>query len=121
MRTSDEVKPADTRLKVQNVRFEPVSKAEPLMSVLKFDLLNESDDQLTDIVLKIAVVNTALREGLSDDARVIVGPFSIEGHNVLQPGYVLNYEIVMRNFSSACDCVPKVAIVSVRALTALKF
>jgi hypothetical protein len=45
-----------------------------------------------------------------------VGPFTIRGEVVLEAGYSLNYEMLLRSFSSDCYCMPNVEVVSVRSL-----
>jgi len=101
-------------LKVQRVRLEP---APPMSAspgtVLKFDLLNASANRLADPLLHIAIVEKTEPFALQ---RIRVGPFTIRGEVVLEAGYILNYEMLLRNFPSDCHCVPNVDVVSVRSL-----
>ena len=39
--------------------------------------------------------------------RILVGPFTIRGEVVLEASYILTYEMLLRNFSSDCNCVAK--------------
>jgi hypothetical protein len=101
-------------LKVQRVRLEPA----PLMSaspetVLKFDLLNASVNRLATPLLQIAIVEKA--EPFAPP-RILVGPFTIRGEVVLEASYILSYEMRLRNFSSDCNCVANVDVLSVRSL-----
>jgi hypothetical protein len=82
-------------------------------TVLKFDLLNASVNRLADPVLQISIVEKTEPSALR---RILVGPFTIRGEVVLEVGYSVNYEMLLRNFSSDCHCVPNVEVVSVRSL-----
>ena len=101
-------------LRVQRVRLEP---APPMSAspgtVLKFDLFNASANRLADPLLQIAIVEKTEPFALR---RILVGPFTIRGEVVLEAGYILNYEMLLRNFSSDCHCVANVDVVSVRSL-----
>ena len=101
-------------LEVQRVRLEP---APPMSAspgtVLKFDVLNASANRLADPLLHIAIVEKTEPFALR---RILVGPFTIRGEVVLEAGYILNYEMLLRNFPSDCHCVPNVDVVSVRSL-----
>jgi hypothetical protein len=101
-------------LRVQRVRLEPAPpmNASP-GTVLKFDLLNASVNRLADLVLQIAIVEKS--EPFAP-RRILVGPFTIRGEVVLEAGYSLTYEMLLRNFSSDCHCLPNVEVVSVRSL-----
>ena len=95
-------------LKVQRVRLEP---APPMSAspgtVLKFDLYNASTNRLADPLLQIAIVEKTEPSALR---RILVGPFTIRGEVVLEAGYRLNYEMLLRNFSSDCHCLPNVEV-----------
>jgi hypothetical protein len=101
-------------LRVQRVRLEPASSigASP-GAVLKFDLLNASVNRLATPLLQIAIIEKT--EPFAP-RRILVGPFTIRSDVVLEAGYVLNYEMLLRNFSWDCHCVPNVDVVSVRSL-----
>ena len=100
-------------LKVQRVRLEATLPPIPTPSVvLKFDLVNDGLVTVSGVILEVAI-----RERLSTDAdpHVVAGPFTIRGDVDLQAGYTLNYEMLLRNLPSDCDCVADVAIVERRA------
>jgi hypothetical protein len=102
-------------LKIEHVRLEPPPSTEPLPStLLKFDVLNESSGRLTDLVLEVSIVETIADSSLRP--RVLVGPFTIQGDVVLESGYTINYEMLLRNFSSVCDCLATVEAVSARSV-----
>jgi hypothetical protein len=100
-------------LQVQNIRFvpsEPVGESPSI--TLKFDVLNDGVESLTDIILKVSVLEADTRR---DAPRaVLAGPFTIRGKAPLHPGFAMTYEIRLRNISSDCGCVGTVHIVSVR-------
>ena len=106
--------PSRLPLRVQRVRLEP---APPMSAspgtVLKFDLFNASVNRLADPLVQIAIVEKTEPFALR---RIFVGPFTIRGDVVLEAGYTLNYEMLLRNFPSDCRCVPNVDVVSVRSL-----
>jgi hypothetical protein len=101
-------------LRVQRVRFEPAPSisASPA-TVLKFDLLNASVNRVATPLLQIAIIEKT--EPFAP-RRILVGPFTIRGEVVLEAGYILSYEMLLRNFSSHCNCVANVDVVSVRSL-----
>jgi hypothetical protein len=82
-------------------------------TVLKFDLLNASVHRLATPLLQIAIIEKT--EPFAP-RRILVGPFTIRGEVVLEASYILSYEMVLRNFSSDCNCVANVDVVSVRSL-----
>ena len=106
----------NTPLKVQNIRLEPGPLAESSPSTtLKFDMLNDGASHLTNIVLEVSIVKERQEE--SDTRQnVLVQPFTIREKAVLQPGYSMEYELRLRNFSPDCGCVPRVNVVSVESL-----
>jgi hypothetical protein len=48
--------------------------------------------------------------------KALVRPFKIRGNVVLQAGYTVNYEMLLRNLSSDCRCIATVDVVSVQWL-----
>jgi len=102
-------------LTVQNIRMEaPDSFVDSPAAVVRFDLFNAGVTPLTAITLEISVL-----EKSSDDrqsGRPIVHPFRIRGDLVLDPGYTVNFGMLLRNLSSDCVCIAKVDVISVRAL-----
>jgi hypothetical protein len=101
-------------LRVQRVRLEPApSMSASPGAVLKFDLLNASVNRLATPLLQIAIIEKT--EPFAP-RRILVGPFTIRGEVVLEASYILSYEMLLRNFSSDCNCVANVDVVSVRSL-----
>jgi hypothetical protein len=104
-------------LRVQNIRFEPSEPvAEAPSTTLKFDVINDGVESLTDIILKVSVLEG--NDTRPDGRRtVLAGPFTIRGSAPLHPGLTMTYEMRLRNLASECSCVGKVDIISVRGLT----
>jgi hypothetical protein len=114
----DDPKPANAAarlLRIENVRLEAPVHAEASPSTLmKFDVVNRSSTPLTDLVLEISILEKpALTER---SGRVLVRPFTIRGNVILQAGYTINYEMLLRNLSSDCRCIANVDVVSVHWL-----
>jgi hypothetical protein len=104
-------------LKIEHVRLEPPPSTESLPStLLKFDVLNESSGRLTDLVLEVSIVEKPTLADSSLRPRVLVGPFTIQGDVILESGYTINYEMLLRNFSSDCYCLATVEAVSARSV-----
>jgi hypothetical protein len=102
-------------LKVGNVRLEAPVHAEVLPStLLKFDVFNGAPTPLTDLVLEISVLEKPALTELS--GRALVRPFQIRGNIVLQAGYTVNFEMLLRNLASDCRCIANVDVVSVHWL-----
>jgi hypothetical protein len=106
-------------LRIGNVRLEAAPAAEPAPStVLKFEMLNQGLQRLTDVLLEIVIVE---KQDLDHDdvglPRLVVGPFTIRGSVTIESGYTVNYELLLRNLSSDCGCVATVSVVSARALS----
>jgi hypothetical protein len=104
-------------IQVENVRLEaaPAEQA-PASAVLKFEVLNVSSQRLTDVLLEISVTEKPKSDYGRARARALVRPFVISGNVVLESGYTINYELLLRNLSSNCSCVANVTVRSVRAL-----
>jgi hypothetical protein len=99
-------------LRVHRIRLEAAPPPVPKASlVLKFDLVNDGSVTVGNVILEVAI-----REKPSTDAdaasQVVAGPFTIRGEVDLQAGYTLNYEMLLRNLPSDCNCVADVAIVA---------
>ena len=109
--------PAAASLRVANTRFEAAPEDAPKPStLLKFDLLNQSLERITDVVLQVVVTE---KPRLADDAatrRTVVGPFTIQGQVTLEAGYTINYVVLLRNLSLDCDCLPEVSVLSARSI-----
>jgi hypothetical protein len=69
---------------------------------------------LTDLILEISILEKSAAKELA--GRALVRPFQIRGNIVLQAGYTINYEMLLRNLSSDCRCVANVDVVSVHWL-----
>jgi hypothetical protein len=102
-------------LRVENVRLEaPVHAEASPSTLLKFDVFNGASTPLTDLILEISILEKPALNELSGKA--LVRPFKIRGHVVLQAGYTVNYEMLLRNLSSDCRCIATVDVVSVQWL-----
>jgi hypothetical protein len=102
-------------LRVENVRLEAPVTAETLPStLLKFDVVNGGSTPLTDFILEISILEKPALDEVSGKA--LVRPFKIRGNIVLQAGYMINYEMLLRNLSSDCRCIATVDVVSVQSL-----
>ncbi|MET0214023.1 MAG: hypothetical protein ABW292_13515 [Vicinamibacterales bacterium] len=64
--------------------------------------------------MEISILETPALTEVAD--RTLVRPFKIRGHVVLQAGYTVNYEMLLRNLSPDCRCIANVDIVSVHWL-----
>ena len=103
-------------LRVENVRLEAEPRSETVPStVLKFDVFNASLKRLTDLVLEISITEKP-SDQVPGPSRMLVRPFKIRGNVVLESGYTINYEMLLRQFSSDCDCIANVDVLSVRSL-----
>jgi hypothetical protein len=112
--TSD-VGTAEGRLKVENIRLEPaISSDRQPAATLKFDLLNVTVQRLTDLVLKISIVEKGDADENIVPGHVLVGPFTFRGGVILEAGYLINFELLLQNFSPECLCVATVDVVSTR-------
>ena len=102
-------------LRVDRVRIEaPPPEIDSEAALLKFDLFNAGETPVTSITVEISIREKGDGE---TPGRRIVHPFSIRGDTVLEAGYTINFGLLLRNLSPDCRCVPKIDVVSVRALT----
>ena len=100
-----------------NVRLEASSADEQKpAAVLKFDMFNDGGLRVTDIVIQIAMLENPRVEDPLSPRRFVVRPFTVRGSVTLEAGYTVNYEMLLRNLSAECGCVPEVAVVSARQL-----
>jgi hypothetical protein len=122
--TGSDTRPAGDRVaavsvpmpvKIEHVRLAPAPDAATPSTVLEFDMLNDSVDRITDVVVQISIVEKSTDRNAPP--HVLAGPFTIKGDTVIEPGYTINYQMLMRNLSSDCDCVANVGVLSVRPLT----
>jgi hypothetical protein len=106
-------------LRITNVRLEaPPAEAPKPSAVLRFDVLNDSDSKVTDIVFEIAM-HEKPAEHARAAPRLVVSPFVIQGNVTLEAGYTVSYELLLRNLLPDCGCVPNVVVTSARALSEL--
>ena len=104
-------------LRIDHVRLERAPRTETSPSaILKFDLLNEGVDRMTDVLLEVSILEQPPPGESLQSRRVLAGPFNIRGTAVLQPGYTMNYELLLRNVSSECSCIARVVVTSARAV-----
>ena len=102
-------------LKVLNIRLDRAD-LDPF-TTLRFEVLNDGSTQLTDVILNVAIVDNS-KPVQSVPQREPVAKYTIRGREVvLQPGYLLNYEMRLGNFPPECDCQAVVEVESVRSLT----
>jgi hypothetical protein len=103
-------------IKIKQVRLEPPDQGDTsTTAVLRFDAVNDSSDRLTDLVLEISIVGKPSRNGAATP-RVIARPFTVQEKRIIEPGYSLQYEIVLKNVSSDCDCRTSVQVRSARSV-----
>jgi hypothetical protein len=112
------VNPVPT-LRIMNVRLEaPPADAPTPSAVLKFDMLNDGGSKVTDIVIQISMLERPRDEHALSSRRFVVNPFMIRGSVTLEAGYRMNYEMLLRNLSADCACVPNVVVISARPVPA---
>jgi hypothetical protein len=108
---------AAVSLRIANTRLEAAAEDAPKPStLLKFDLLNQSLERITDVVLQVVLVEKARLPEQVSARRPVVGPFTIQGHVTLEAGYTMNYVVLLRNLSVDCDCLPEVSVLSARSI-----
>jgi hypothetical protein len=107
-------------LAIHRVRLEPSATEASPAAVLRFDATNEGSDRLTDIVLEGAIEAKPDSSDEPRSRRLIAGPFTIQVAAILEAGYTIEYEVLLRNLSLECRCIPTVRVVSVRSLTSVK-
>lgn len=101
-------------LRVSNVRLDaPSAEVSRPAALLKFDLLNDGELSVTDVLVEI----TIFEKSRSDTRpRRIAGPVTIRGYATIEAGYTVSYELLLRNLAADCDCDPRVNIVSARPI-----
>ena len=106
-----------TALSVENVRLEAAAgiDAEPA-TALRFELVNTTQQRLTEVVVEISIADKPSSEPGLATTRVLVQPFRIQGDVVLEPGYSVGFEVLLRRLSADCECAANVRVVSVRFL-----
>jgi len=105
--------PPAAELKVRNLRLdEPAVEVSRPAVMLKFDLLNDSPGRVTDVLIEIAIVEKPSRD--PGPRRLVAGPITMRGYATIEPGYTVEYKVLLRNLSSNCACEPQVSVVSAR-------
>ena len=104
-------------LRVERVRLEAAAgpDAEPA-AALKFDLVNTTQQRLTEVVVEISIADKPLPEPAPATTRMLVRPFRLQGDVVLEPGYSVGFNVLLRRLSADCECAASVRVVSFRFL-----
>jgi len=112
----------DPLLSINDVRLEkPRSDAlTRSLLLLKFNLLNESESPVADLLIEVAIVEKSSEPDDQTLTRAVAGPFTVQGHVIVEPGDALQFEMLFRNVSPECACAATVRVVSARALMDLK-
>ena len=107
-------------LRVNDVRLEAPPPDAPAPAVLlKFDLLNESESRVTDLLIEVTVVERTPTPADPTRSRAIAGPFTVQGHVTVEPGYTMQFDMLLKNLRPDCDCSATVRVVSARRLVDL--
>lgn len=110
--------PQDPRrlLRISRVRMHDTKPGEIKPSVkVTFHTSNDSSDTLEQVVFAIAIVErltAAAAPGVPP--RTVAGPFIFRADAVLEPGYTTDFEVVLRDISIDCGCIPQIRVLSVR-------
>ena len=109
------VESSPSTVHINDIRLEapPRQTPEPA-SVLKFEMLNDGERRVTDVMLEIAIREKAV--DLAVTPRTIVGPFMVGGHATIEAGYAVDYELLLKNLAPDCSCLATVRVVSAREL-----
>jgi len=102
---------APVPVKIRHVHLKPAPGVDTPATTLEFDMLNDSGDPVTDVVVEISIVEKSTNH---EPPHIVAGPFTIKGEAVLEPGYTIKYQMIMRNLSSDCDCAANVGVLSAR-------
>ena len=104
-------------LTVENVRLEAAAGIDAeAATTLKFDLLNTTQQRLTEITVEISVTEKPSQEPALTPSRMLVRPFKLQGDVILEPGHSVRFEVLLRRLSADCECAANVRVVSVRFL-----
>ena len=57
--------------------------------------------------MRVSFVEQRLSDDAESQPRILVGPVTFTTRDVVEPGYVLGYEMLFRNLSAECGCIPK--------------
>ena len=103
-------------VEIAKIRLDPPPPGETEnAAVLRFRMSNGSASTLADIVFEVSIVEDR-RGRLDTPRRTLAGPFAIRGTTVLDPGYTAEYEILLRNISTPCQCRANVRVLSFRSI-----
>jgi hypothetical protein len=103
-------------LQIENLRLvAPPAQVPQPSAVLKFDVFNDTESRLTDVVMRVSFLEKQTEESQTAP-RVVVGPVTVRVGESMQAGHVVSYEMLFRNLSFDCDCAPRVEILSARLL-----
>jgi hypothetical protein len=110
----DIARPGQDALSIRNIRLEPAPPIDRFPSArVKFELHNDGSDSLTDIMLRLSLIERS-RNHPNTQPTIVAGPVTIRSKAVLSPGYSLAFEITLRNVSADCRCVPTIDVVDAR-------
>jgi len=97
---------------VEDIRFEiPPADAPQPSSLLKFAVVNDRSESVSDLVISISIRETP--DGESGTGRSPIGPFTLNGHATIEAGYSVDYALLLRNLDAGC-CQAEVKVVSAR-------
>lgn len=106
--------PGPDAVSIRNIKLEPAPPIDQLPSAhVKFELYNDGSDSVTDIVLRLSLIERS-RNHPKTQPTVVAGPVTIRSKAFLSPGYSLAFEITLRNVSADCRCVPTIDVVDAR-------
>lgn len=107
---------AQAFLRIANVRLQepPPSTPQP-STLLTFDLTNDGVLPVTDIKLQIEIHELGLASSEAPQ-RAIVRPFEVLGSAIIEPGFTVEYSMVLRNLALDCRCEAGVTVVSASAV-----
>ena len=103
----------DARVAVRNVQLAsaPPVDEEP-SAFVRFDVFNEGEQDVSPVVVEIAILETPPRVGEAVPLPTpLVGPFRIRAKTALKAGYSVHYELRLRNVFASCDCIATVDVV----------
>ena len=101
-------------IQIGNVRFEAGPHPDTSAVLLKFDVSNTSPRTLTRPLLEITIFEKASTAVPPKVRLALAGPFLLRAETVLEPGFIMTCELLLRNLSAPCQCDAAVSLVSVR-------
>jgi hypothetical protein len=72
-----------------------------------------------DLLIEVAIVEKLSAPGDPALTRAVAGPFKVKGHVTVEPGYTMQFDMLLKNVSSECACVATVRVVSARTIVDL--